>query len=286
MLTTNNPHISNDSVPESFSTPTTCSPPSLKGPNILKIGTLNCRGLRKTAEPATSNQFIRCLRTQSFDLLAMSSYWSHYCGIVCFSPTLRLSEPSYDHTQRCLTVTVSHLDDLFDPVSVTVIYAPSDYRSRQAFLIPSQLNLPDSPSRSILLGGFNYSYTTTISPNNFLTAPASWLQYLKDNFQDSYVCIILQLQHSVLITCQVHQPTFHRGSSSSRIDYMFLSNDITMSCLAPSYSFIQPVWSDHMLLSITLDLPPMSRDDDTAPSTPNVGKGIWRAHPHLAVPYL
>ncbi|KAG2192693.1 hypothetical protein INT47_013195 [Mucor saturninus] len=292
MLTTNNPHISNDSVPESFSTPTTCSPPPSKGPNILKIGTLNCRGLRKTAEPATSNQFIRYLRTQSFDLLALqethasttdignlfhtqfqaiSSYWSHYCGIVCFSPTLRLSEPSWDHTQRCLTVTVSHLDDLFDPVSVTVIYAPADYRSRQAFLLPSQLNLPDSPSRSILLGDFNYSYTTTISPNNFLTAPASWLQYLKDNFQDS-----------VLVTNQFHQPTFHRGSSSSCIDYIFLSNDITMSCLAPSYSFIQPVWSDHMLLSITLDLPPMSRDDDTVPSTPNVGKGIWRAHPRLA----
>ncbi|KAI9329043.1 hypothetical protein BD770DRAFT_298610, partial [Pilaira anomala] len=35
------------------------------------IGTLNCRGLRKTADPTVSSQFIRYLSKQSFDILAL-----------------------------------------------------------------------------------------------------------------------------------------------------------------------------------------------------------------------
>ncbi|CEG74359.1 hypothetical protein RMATCC62417_09594 [Rhizopus microsporus] len=37
----------------------------------FSIGTLNCRGLRKTANPATSAAFIRYLRTVSLDILAL-----------------------------------------------------------------------------------------------------------------------------------------------------------------------------------------------------------------------
>ncbi|KAI9360491.1 hypothetical protein BD770DRAFT_308230, partial [Pilaira anomala] len=35
------------------------------------IGTLNCRGLPKTASPSTRKQFIHHLRTRSLDLLAL-----------------------------------------------------------------------------------------------------------------------------------------------------------------------------------------------------------------------
>ncbi|KAI9495530.1 hypothetical protein BDB00DRAFT_759944, partial [Zychaea mexicana] len=37
----------------------------------IRIGTLNCRGLPKTEEPERSKQFIRFLRSQSLDILAL-----------------------------------------------------------------------------------------------------------------------------------------------------------------------------------------------------------------------
>ncbi|KAG1135925.1 hypothetical protein G6F37_012318 [Rhizopus arrhizus] len=117
----------------------------------FSIGTLNCRGLRKTANPATSAAFIRYLRTVSVDILALqethvnteeiaqlfktqfqtnTSYWSNYCGIVCFSPFLSLSEPTWDTIQRTLTVKVSHVHESFDPVFITVVYIPADTARR------------------------------------------------------------------------------------------------------------------------------------------------------------
>jgi hypothetical protein len=49
------------------------SPPdySLSRNHTLNIGSLNCRGLTKTASPSTRNQFIRYLRTRSLDILAL-----------------------------------------------------------------------------------------------------------------------------------------------------------------------------------------------------------------------
>ncbi|KAI9488278.1 hypothetical protein BDB00DRAFT_772814, partial [Zychaea mexicana] len=37
----------------------------------IKIGTLNCRGLPKTNEPDNSKHFIRFLRSQALDILAL-----------------------------------------------------------------------------------------------------------------------------------------------------------------------------------------------------------------------
>ncbi|ORE01630.1 hypothetical protein BCV72DRAFT_216904 [Rhizopus microsporus var. microsporus] len=85
----------------------------------FSIDALNCRGLRKTANPATSAEFICYLRTVSLDIIALqeahantdeiaqffniqfqanTSYWSNYCSIVCFSPFLSFSEPTWDTT--------------------------------------------------------------------------------------------------------------------------------------------------------------------------------------------
>ncbi|KAG2228473.1 hypothetical protein INT48_003130, partial [Thamnidium elegans] len=231
-----------NSSSDSFELPTISTPSqpsSPRSPSNFKLGTLNCRGLRKTADPSVSNNFIRYLRTLSFDILALqethassddirdlfhnqfqasTSYWSQYCGIVCFSSNLTLSEPIWDTVQRTLTVKVSHIHELFDPVFVTVLYAPSDYTN------------------------------------------------------------------SILATDQIHQPTFHRGSSRSCIDYIFVSRDLSNTCLPPIPIFIQPAWSDHMLLSpsLIIDKPSSQETDNRDISSPPTGKRIWRAHPRLA----
>ena len=127
----------------------------------LNIGSLNCRGLRKTTNPATSAAFIRYLRTVSLDILALqethadtdeiahlfktqfqvnTSYWSNYSGIICFSPFLSLSEPIWNTIQRTPTVKVSHVHEAFDPVFVTAVYAPADTARRLSYLQSSLLN--------------------------------------------------------------------------------------------------------------------------------------------------
>lgn len=294
----NNTHSltnNNEDPPGSFSSNPPQSTLTRPSPNF-KIGTLNCRGLRKTADPTVSSQFIRYLNKQSFDILALQethatntdisdlfhrqfkasdSYWSQYCGIVCFSSVLTLTDPIWDSVERTLTVKVSHIHEIFDPVFVTVLYAPANYNSRQTYLTPSLLNpnniFPHSPTRHIILGDFNYSSTTVISSHNFLAAPAPWIQYLDDHYQDS-----------ILATDQTHQSTFHRGNSRSCIDYIYVSNDLTSSCHAQTAIFIQPAWSDHMLLCLSLYLEPPPAPDDSQTTLPKVGKGIWRAHPRLA----
>ncbi|CEI92496.1 hypothetical protein RMCBS344292_06752 [Rhizopus microsporus] len=261
----------------------------------LNIGSLNCRDLRKTANPATSAAFICYLRTVSLDILALRethantdkiaqlfktqfqaniSYWSNYCGIVCFSPFLSLSEPIWNTIQHTLTVKISHIHEAFDPVFVTVVYVPADTAHRLSYLQSSLLNphgiFNTAPARYILLGGFNYSYTVNISPHSYLDAPIEWLEYVAGHID------------SIIATGQTHQPTFHRGNSSSCIDYIFVSRDLAQTCLAPTSRYIQPCWSDHMLLSLPLHLAPTSRLSGDGQSPPSLGKGIWRAYPRLA----
>ncbi|KAG1060101.1 hypothetical protein G6F41_013070 [Rhizopus arrhizus] len=61
---------------------------------------------------------------------------------------------------RFITTTISHIQKAFDPLRVTVIYAPAAYSERQAFL-SNLIGHPSSgfdlaPHRRILLGDFNY----------------------------------------------------------------------------------------------------------------------------------
>lgn len=183
-----------------------------------------------------------------------------------------MPEHTWNTIQRTLTVKVSLTHEVFDPVFVTVVYTPADTAHCHSYLQSSLLNPQGrfnvAPSRHILLGGFNYSYNVSISPHNYLDAPLEWLEYIAEHYVDS-----------IIATGQTRQPTFHRGNSSSFIDYIFVSRDLASSCLAPTSRYIQPCWSDHMLLFLPFHLTPTSRLSEDGQSPPSLGKGIWRAHP-------
>jgi hypothetical protein len=70
---------------------------------------------------------------------AHDSYWSHYCGIVCLSPSLILSNPIWGPDRRILTVTVSHIHDSFEPITVSALYVPANAAERQTYLDTSIL---------------------------------------------------------------------------------------------------------------------------------------------------
>ncbi|KAG1320059.1 hypothetical protein G6F62_011522 [Rhizopus arrhizus] len=103
---------------------------SIPSPNLA---TLNCRGLRKTADSSTRNHFIRYIRTHFLDILALqethasntsiqdlfhnqfqasASLWPHHCGLVSFSPHITFSNTIMSLCDHILTTTISHKSHL------------------------------------------------------------------------------------------------------------------------------------------------------------------------------
>lgn len=298
------PHLSDDDniITSSMALPTTSTdthiPDSSLSYHSMNIGTLNCRGLTKSTDPSIRSNFIRYMRTRSFDLLALqethaaspilqdlfhsqfqasSSLWSQHCGLIIFSPDLNFSNSFISLCGRIITATVSHISQIFDPVTISVIYAPAQRADRYSFFsdlftdnVDASSLFPHNPSRYIILGDFNYSYSRQTTSSQIRQAPTSWLQYIDDYFVDS-------------ITSPTDFPafTFQRGSSRSCIDYIFVSNDLSSSIqyTQSSTTLIPVIWTDHLLLTTNLRLyPPINRSS----SAQAVGKGLWRAHPRLA----
>ncbi|KAL4215085.1 hypothetical protein CU097_011167 [Rhizopus azygosporus] len=180
------------------------------------------------------NQSIELQQVFHTQFQAKDSIWSRHYGLVCFSPDLLFTNSIISDCGHIITATISHKHQLFDPFTVSdILRHPSDILSM-------------SPARQILLGNFNYSYTTHPSTSRPQQAPFSWLQYNDQFFHDGITPV-----------GSSSEATFHRDMTRSCIDYIF------------------PAWSDRLLLSMHFRL------TSSAPSRPQLGKSIWRAHPRL-----
>lgn len=75
--------------------------------------------------------------------------------------------------------------------------------------------------------------------------------------------------HKLLTNPQM--PTFRRGSTKTTIDYIFAAPQLVEFISNEEIEFISNAWTDHALLSITLQF-----------RCAEHGKGLWRANPALA----
>ncbi|CEP20019.1 hypothetical protein [Parasitella parasitica] len=174
----------------------------------LNIGSLNCRGLSKTSATSTRDHFIRYLRTRSLDLLALqethascyslqalfhsqfqatASLWSPHYGLVFFSSDIAFSDTVISVCGRIISTTISHSSDAFDLfiTATTVMYFPASRPERFIFL-SNLLSDYDfvfvpSPVRLVILGDFNYTYSSSSTYSN-RQGPAAWLKYIDDDF--------------------------------------------------------------------------------------------------------
>ncbi|KAG0805200.1 hypothetical protein G6F60_011929 [Rhizopus arrhizus] len=120
---------------------------------------------------------------------------------------------------RIMTTKVSHAQDAFAPVYVTVMYAPANRRDRFLFLDNMAQNraplLPICNHRHILLGDFNYTYATYPPSSPPRQAPIPWLSFVD-----------AQLQECVTDLDCAPEITFSKSAARSCIDYVFGSLDL------------------------------------------------------------
>ena len=276
------PLLSNIPLPNSSSRP----------PLHLKLGTLNCRSIAKTANPSIRSSFIRHLRTHSFDILALqethtdnillqqtlhnqfqahNSIWSAHCGLICFHLDIVFTNSYISRCGRLINTSVSHRSHLFDPFTLTVVYFPASSGERSTFLSSDVMEtfFPTTPSRQIILGDFNYSYANHF-PSMPRRAPQTWLEYI-DRF---FINAITPAGQVALSTFQNH-----RGTSCT--DYGFATKDMhsTIHYNRNQVNFLPIEWTDHRLLSLHLCLHSPSSHSSSATS---IGSGFWKAHPRLA----
>ncbi|CAO3668447.1 unnamed protein product [Rhizopus microsporus] len=148
-------------------------------------------------------------------ILQLNSIWSRHYGLVCFSPDLLFTNSIISDCGHIITATISHKHQLFDPFTVSdILRHPSDILSM-------------SPARQILLGNFNYSYTTHPSTSRPQQAPFSWLQYNDQFFHDGITPV-----------GSSSEATFHRDMTRSCIDYIFVTHDLLDRKVSSSTTFI------------------------------------------------
>ncbi|KAG1369154.1 hypothetical protein G6F61_012581 [Rhizopus arrhizus] len=103
----------------------------------------------------------------SFNMIlqASSSNWTHHCGLISFNPSLSLLPLWSSIEGRILATTVTHNSNLFELLTIYVIYVPATSTARLNFLCESNrlLQFHQAPEgRCILMGDFNHNIHKSI----------------------------------------------------------------------------------------------------------------------------
>lgn len=195
--------------------------------------------------------------------------WTPHCGLVSYSQDYVLThitpewlQPvSPDFTDRILLSRVHHPHDFYAPFYILNIYAPAKTTAnRRHFfdmitdLITTGHHIIDL-DRLIIMGDFNYSY---LRSQLHVNTSRRWIALLEDSF---YNCMKLHDRQEL--------PTYSRNHTiPSTIDYIFASTSMGMRLTDNSLNILRPDWSDHSMLSISLNL-----------GRSPCGPGLWRANP-------
>ncbi|KAG1035825.1 hypothetical protein G6F43_013167 [Rhizopus delemar] len=209
---------------------------------------LNGNSLFKVSNPTSRKHLIRYIRSKSPTFVALQeidnsgsnihhlqllhqqfcshqSFWTRYCGLLCFDPQYTLTRIPLPEDARCILAKVTHINDQMAPFYILVVYAPaSSPRDRLEFfdslLSYRQLAPYDSDScvnRMIIAGDFNYSLSSPSSTNR-TSPPPRWLHFLQCHFQN----VMVDLR-------SLDTPTFRRGPcTQSTIDFIYVSIDMSL----------------------------------------------------------
>ncbi|CAO3600825.1 unnamed protein product [Absidia cylindrospora] len=247
----------------------------------LHISSLNCNSLVKSASHTRQSSYLRFLRLQQPTIYTFQethatesniptlnnllqgthTIWSNHCGIVSFSPIFCL-EQIPTPCSRSILAKVTHPHHFYAPFYILTIYADAKSgRTRQAYFNTLLDLIVDYADRNIIdfdrlviTGDFNYDLHR---PHLSSQTSLAWVDLLDTHFYNT-----------MTYTDSQSIPTFQRGSSSSVIDYTYVSASLKTVISDSSILPLQPEWSDHSILSTSLRI-----------GYSKFGPGLWRANP-------
>lgn len=259
----------------------------------VKIATLNCRGLKKTENPKKRQQFIKYIKTLGYDILVLqethasdqstidlfntqfqckSSLWTSHCGIISLSHKFTLQHISEGidggrYILAAIHLTQDMASSTTPPVATILnIYGRSALPSERSAFYSELLDIPlvkDTISNThnntiFIMGDFNYQYKDRRLDGSLHCAPLTWTQLLDDLYID--------------IFGEDKQITWHNGSNSGILDYIFCNSLAHHQVTTVAQHFMSPAWTDHDLLGFTFKY----QDSNGR------GAGAWKANPFLA----
>ena len=253
-------------------------------PIELQLASLNANSLIKTNNSHTQTNCIGHLRGEKFTILCLQeshadneqkirslnilfqskqSHWTPHPLTQTFN-----SLYSSDRYQLCQ---VKHPQNFYEPFHILNLYAPASSASARKNLssrLASMLDtLQDDQTISmdslIICGDFNYS----------LLRPRQYKSSTTDNWR---ILLETQFYNSMEANQMNKVPTFQRTRHAetsvwSVIDYIYLGQSFIHYLVRNDITRLDPNWSDHNVLQITLQL-----------SSSPIGPEMWRANPAYA----
>lgn len=262
--------------------------------NILNLASLNCNSLRKSSKTSARDSLIRYLwqhpskinlitlqetnaidnsTIDTFNILFCSqqTLWNSHCGIVALDSDLVLQQIpielyNKDYNTRIIFAKVSSLQQMFTPFYLLNIYAPaSSTYLRQSFytaLLESPIFNSSTPSytdRLFITGDLNENIHRQPP---ILGLRLGWIHRLKNDFVDC----ITDIANSLPL------PTYRNGVSNHiTLDFILASPSFSRSIHQGNVESLSQDWTDHALLSTSIQLDP-----------PSTGKGYWRGNPNFS----
>lgn len=259
----------------------------------MKIGSINCRTLPKQHYTTHTDDFVRHLRSEKFNILLCQetnipmdqfdqittgmhhkfqchqSFWTQYCAIINFNPALSMVKVHESIDGRMILAKFTLVDNSIPPFYVLNLYAPAEHNSRSKAMFFNNMismihSLPDAAAilpSLIVAGDFNYSFDNSSSHYTVTHPCTPLLDFVQNNLHDCFN----------VPGAPFYDLTFSRGDSRSTLDYVFAGVGLYPHINDTHVDFVARTWTDHALLSFTYTV-----------GTSDVGRGTWRADPHLA----
>lgn len=145
------------------------------------------------------------------------------------------------------------------------IYGRSAAHSDRSAFYSELIDIPiikdtitNTNNTTFIMGDFNYQYKDRRLDGTLLCAPPTWTNLLEDYFID----VFGDEKHS----------TWHSGSNSGILDYVFCSSSAHHLVTSISQQYLSPEWTNHDLLGLSFQYL----------DTNGRGPGTWKANPFLA----
>ena len=258
----------------------------------IQIATLNCRGLSHKLQKNAAKKFIKYLKTSSLDILAIqeshaekketqerldmqfsskSSIYTKHCGIISLNDKFTVTPIDTGIEGRFILANIHYATEeepsSFNAIATILnIYGrATSKKDNVAFYTELMENsfltymLTSIQHNLFVVGDFNYKYELKKSDGTVEATTKEWTTFLANHFIDCFR--------------EDKRVTWHGTRGTAHIlDYIFCNNHSYEHVTDYRQEYLNPIWTDHDMLVITVRLKKDRRQ----------GPGAYKCNPFLA----